>query len=142
MGLTFLWRRMAIGLAVLSPFSTTHAADVRVAVAANFTDPARELAPLFEKATGQKIVLSFGATGQFYAQISQGAPFEVFLAADKATPTKAVAEGFAIRGTQFTYAMGRLVLYSRTPGLVTGEDTLRGGKFAKLAIAMCTGVQL
>ena len=111
------------------------AAEVKVAVAANFTDPSKEIASLFEKATGHKLVLSFGATGQFYAQITQGAPFEILLSADKATPAKAVAEGHAIKGTEFTYAVGKLVLYSKTAGLVTGEETLKQGKFAKIAIA-------
>ncbi|MGC3944506.1 MAG: molybdate ABC transporter substrate-binding protein [Chryseolinea sp.] len=77
-----------------------HAAEVKVAVAANFTDPSKEIAALFEKASGHKMVLSFGATGQFYAQITQGAPFEVFLAADKSTPTKAVARVSRIKGTR------------------------------------------
>ena len=109
--------------------------QARVAVAANFTEPARELGRLFEAATGNTVVLSFGATGQFFAQISQGAPFEVLLAADQATPQKAVAAGLAVDGTRFTYAIGKLVLYSRTKGLVDGEGTLKAGKFAKLAIA-------
>lgn len=115
--------------------SVAQAAEVKVAVAANFTEPSKEIAALFEKAAGHKLVLSFGATGQFYAQITQGAPFEILLSADKATPAKAVAEGHAIKGTEFTYAVGKLVLYSKTAGLVTGEETLKQGKFAKIAIA-------
>lgn len=123
-------------LAVLAVQPTgAGAAEVKVAVAANFTDPARQIAARFETASGHKLLLSFGATGQFYAQITQGAPFEVFLSADKATATKAVAEGFAVEGSQFTYAVGRLVLYSRTAGLVTGEATLKHAKFDKIAIA-------
>jgi len=121
-----------LGLALAA---LAQAAEVKVAVAANFTDPSKEIAALFEKASGHKLALSFGATGQFYAQITQGAPFEAFLAADKATPAKAVAEGHAIKGTEFTYALGKLVLFSKTTGLVTGEDTLKQGKFAKIAIA-------
>ncbi|MGE0700173.1 MAG: molybdate ABC transporter substrate-binding protein [Hyphomicrobiaceae bacterium] len=109
--------------------------DVKVAVAANFTEPAKEIAAVFAKSTGNKLILSFGATGQFYAQIKQGAPFEVFLAADKATPTKTVAEGLAVAGTQITYAVGKLVLYSTAPGLVAGEETLKSARFAKIAIA-------
>ena len=131
------------GLAVLATATwlgseiapSAQAADVKVAVAANFTEPSKEIAALFEKASGHKLVLSFGATGQFYAQITQGAPFEVLLSADKVTPAKAIAEGHAIKGTQFTYAVGKLVLYSKSAGLVTGEDTLKQGKFAKIAIA-------
>jgi molybdate transport system substrate-binding protein len=111
------------------------AAEVKIAVAANFTEPVKEIAPLFEKATGHRLVLSFGATGQFYAQIGQGAPFEILLSADKATPAKAVAEGYGVTGTQFTYAIGKLVLYSKTVGLVDGEGTLKSGKFERIAIA-------
>lgn len=109
--------------------------EVKIAVAANFAEPVREIAARFEAATGHAAVLSFGVTGQIYAQISQGAPFEVFLSADTSTPAKAVADGLAVAGTSLTYAVGRLVLYSRTPGLVTGEETLRSATFAKIAIA-------
>ena len=137
-------QRLAMGaLAILGWLALTagpqgteaHAAEVKVAIAANFTEPVKEIAPLFEKVTGHKLVLSFGATGQFYAQIGQGAPFEILLAADKATPTKVVADGHAVPGTQFTYAIGKLVLYSKTAGLVEGEEMLRSGKFDKIAIA-------
>ena len=109
--------------------------EVKVAVAANFTEPIKEIAPLFEKASGNKLLLSFGATGQFYAQITQGAPFDILLAADQATPAKAVTDGHAVAGSPFTYAIGKLVLFSKTPGLVDGEVTLKQGKFAKIAIA-------
>jgi molybdate transport system substrate-binding protein len=128
---------LALAVAAGGVWGSTEAvaAEVKVAVAANFTDPAKEIAALFEKVTGHKLVLSFGATGQFYAQITQGAPFQVFLAADKATPAKAIGEGHAIKGTAFTYAVGKLVLFSKTAGLIDGEATLKLGKFAKLAIA-------
>jgi molybdate transport system substrate-binding protein len=113
-----------------------HASDVQVAVAANFTEPAKEIAAAFQRATGHVALLSFGPSGGFYAQISHGAPFEVFLSADDARPKKAEAEGFAVPGTRFTYAVGRLVLYSRTPGLVDdGGKVLAAGRFDKLAIA-------
>ncbi len=111
------------------------AAEVRVAVAANFTAPAQEIARGFEAATGHKAVLSFGSSGQFYAQIANGAPFEVFLSADVERPRKAEAEGLAVAGTRFTYATGRLVLWSRTPGVVKGPATLARGGFERLAIA-------
>src|ERR1700741_4057489 len=94
------------------------AAETHVAVAANFTEPAKEIAAGFEKATGHKTVLAFGSSGAFYTQITQGAPFEVFLSADPERPTKAETEGLTVPGTRFTYAIGRLVLYSTTPGLV------------------------
>lgn len=117
------------------PASARDARGVKVAVAANFTEPIKEITVPFEKSTGDKLVLSFGATGQFYAQITQGAPFDILISADRATPAKAIAEGHAVAGTAFTYAVGKLVLFSKTAGLVTGEATLKDAKFAKIAIA-------
>ena len=111
------------------------AAEVRVAVAANFIEPAREIGALFEKATGHGAVFSSGATGQLYTQITQDAPFEAFLSADRATAEKAIDGGFAVAGTCFTYATGRLVLSSEDAILVKGETTLREGRFTRLAIA-------
>lgn len=112
------------------------AADVQVAVAANFTAPMKIIAAEFEKDTGHKAVLSFGATGKFYAQIRNGAPFEVFLAADEDTPAKLEREGAAVRGSRFTYATGRLALWSAQPGLVDAQgQVLKNGGFGKLAIA-------
>ena len=116
--------------------SPAAAADVQVAVAANFTEPAKEIAAAFKAQTGHAVVLVFGSSGQFYTQISQGAPFEVFLSADGERPRKAEQDGLAVPGTRFTYAVGRLVLYSRTPGLVDdGGAVLASGRFEKLAIA-------
>ncbi len=111
------------------------AAEIRVAVAANFIEPVKEIGALFTKATGHQAVFSSGATGQLYTQITQDAPFEVFLAADQATPQQAIDEGFAVAGTRFTYATGRLALFSKDPALVKGEAALTEGRFAKLAIA-------
>ena len=112
------------------------AAETKVAVAANFTEPAKEIAAKFEAATGDKVTLSFGSSGQFYTQIANGAPFEVFLSADSERPTKAEADGLAVAGTRFTYATGRLVLFSKTPGLVDARGAvLKTGTFEKLAIA-------
>lgn len=112
------------------------AADTQVAVAANFTEPAKEIAAAFKVASGHTATLSFGSSGQFYSQIAHGAPFEVFLSADAERPQKAEQEGLAVAGTRFTYAVGRLVLYSKTPGLVDGQGAvLRTAKFAKLSIA-------
>ncbi len=115
--------------------SVAGAAETNVAVAANFTEPSKEIAKLFEAKTGHKAVLSFGATGQFYTQITQAAPFQVFLAADDSTPKKLVDGGLAQGDTEFTYAVGKIVLYSKTAGLVKGEDTLRDAKFEKIAVA-------
>jgi molybdate transport system substrate-binding protein len=111
------------------------AANTNVAVAANFTEPAKEIAQLFESKTGHKAVLSFGATGQFYTQITQAAPFQVFLSADESTPDKLVADGLAVANSRFTYAVGKLVLFSTNVTLITGEQTLRFAKFNKIAIA-------
>lgn len=115
--------------------SAAHADSVNVAVAANFTDAANEIAAAFAAATDHEAILSFGATGQFYTQITQGAPFEVFLAADDERPTKAVDEGYGVDGTVFTYAIGQLVLYSIEEGKVTGPETLQAGDFQQIAIA-------
>ena len=110
-------------------------ADARIAAAANFRDAAIEIGRAFETATAHKAVFSFGATGQLYAQITQGAPFDVFLAADQKRAQMSVDEGFGVAGTRFTYAQGRIVLFSMDGNLVTGTQTLRNTDFAKLAIA-------
>lgn len=112
------------------------AGDVQVAVAANFTAPMKIIAADFERRTSHKAVLSFGATGKFYAQIRNGAPFDVFLAADGATPKKLEQEGGAVSGSRFTYATGKLALWSAQPGRVDAQgEVLKKGGFAKLAIA-------
>jgi molybdate transport system substrate-binding protein len=112
------------------------AAEVQVAVAANFTEPAKEIAARFKARTGHDANLSFGSSGQFYTQIANGAPFAVLLSADRERPEKAEADGLGVSGSRFTYAVGRLVLYSRTPGLVDGKGAvLKSGKFQKIAVA-------
>jgi molybdate transport system substrate-binding protein len=127
---------LAALFAALAFSGVARAAEVQVAVAANFTEPAKEIGALFEKATGNKLALSFGPSGGFYAQITHGAPFEVFLSADAERPKKAETDGFAVPGTRFTYAVGRLVLYSKTPGLVDGRgEVLKSDRFEKLSIA-------
>jgi molybdate transport system substrate-binding protein len=124
---------LAAAFALASPVL---ASEVSVAVAANFTEPAKEIGAAFQKATGNTLALSFGPSGGFYTQISHGAPFEVFLSADAERPAKAEAEGFAVPGTRFTYAVGRLVLYSKTSGLVDGAGAvLKAGRFEHLSIA-------
>ncbi|WP_448190465.1 molybdate ABC transporter substrate-binding protein [Azospirillum sp. sgz301742] len=120
---------------LLSAVGAADAAETNVAVAANFTEPAKEIAKAFTAKTGHTAVLSFGATGQFYAQIKQDAPFTVLLAADDETPKKAVEEGLAETSSRFTYAIGRLVLWSKDPAKVGGEETLRKAAFEKVAIA-------
>jgi molybdate transport system substrate-binding protein len=115
---------------------TAHADEAQVAVAANFTAPMKQIAADFEKATGHKAQLAFGATGKFYAQIRNGAPFEVLLSADDSTPAKLETEGAAVAGTRFTYAFGRLVLWSAKPGFVDDQGTvLKQGAFKYVSIA-------
>ena len=112
------------------------AGDVQVAVAANFTEPAKEIAVAFEKKTGHHVVMSFGPSGGFYSQIQQGAPFEVFLSADAERPTKLEAENLGVKGSRFVYAYGKLVLWSATPGFVDDKGAvLARGKFQHIAIA-------
>jgi molybdate transport system substrate-binding protein len=107
-----------------------------VAVAANFTAPMQKIAAEFEKATGHKTQLVFGSTGKFYAQIKAGAPFQVLLAADDETPAKLVKEGDGVAGSQFTYAVGKLILWSAKPGFVDDKgEVLKSGKFEHLSIA-------
>jgi molybdate transport system substrate-binding protein len=112
------------------------AGEVSVAVAANFTAPMREIAARFELETGHKARLSFGSSGKFFAQIQNGAPFEVFLSADDEKPARLEAVGATLPGSRFTYAVGRLVLWSADDGLIDdGPKVLRKGGFAHLAIA-------
>ena len=93
-------------------------------VAANFTEPAKEIAAAFKAKTGHEAVLSFGSSGQFYTQITQDAPFEVFLSADDERPKKLVDDGLGVADSRFTYAIGKLVLWSKNADLVKGEETL------------------
>jgi molybdate transport system substrate-binding protein len=111
------------------------AGQINIAVAANFTEAAKEIATVFESKTGNKVLLSFGSSGQFYTQITQDAPFQILLSADQERPEKAIANGYAVPDSRFTYAIGKLVLWSRDPGVVKGLETLEQGNFAKIAIA-------
>ena len=110
--------------------------EVQVAVAANFTAPIQAIAKDFEKDTGHKLVAAYGATGQFYAQIKNGAPFEVFLAADDSTPAKLESEGDSVKGSRFTYAVGTLALWSAKEGYVDAKgEVLKQNQFKHLSIA-------
>jgi molybdate transport system substrate-binding protein len=112
------------------------AGEVHVAVAANFAAPMKLLASEFQRESGHRALVSLGATGQLAAQIRQGAPFGVLLAADATTPSKLASDGYALAETQRTYAIGRLVLWSRDAHYVdTQGDLLRNGNFRRLAIA-------
>ena len=115
---------------------TAHADEVSVAVAANFTAPMKTIAADFERDTGHKVVASFGATGKFYAQIKNGAPFEVLLSADDETPAKLIKENAAVAGSAFTFAVGKLVLWSPKQAIVDGSgQVLKNGDFDHIALA-------
>lgn len=124
--------------AFLTVFAGAAAAErTNVAVAANFTAPAKEIAAAFAADTGHEAVLSFGSTGKLYAQIANGAPYQVLLAADRERPARAEAEGLAVSGSRFTYAVGKIVLYSTDPTLVDQEGKVLANlaPSARLAIA-------
>jgi len=123
---------------VLSAVFCAHAQadEVAVAVAANFTAPMQKIAAQFEKDTGHKASLSFGATGKFYAQINNGAPFGILLAADDTTPEKLAKEGKAVDASRFTYAIGQLVLWSKQANYVDDKgQVLKTGDYQHIAIA-------
>jgi molybdate ABC transporter, periplasmic molybdate-binding protein len=128
--------KTTVAVALMGAVFGVSAAEVHVAVAANFTAPAKDLAPMFEKKTGHKLVLSFGSTGMFYGQIKNGAEYDVLLAADAKTPAKALKEGYGVAGTSFTYAVGKLVLWSSDAGKIKdGAKLLASGDFNKCSVA-------
>ena len=132
----FNLRRLLTLTAALALSAAAQAEVVQIAVAANFTAPARALAEIFARTTGHEAKLSFGATGAFYTQIKNGAPFDILLAADDERPIRLEKEGDTVPGSRFTYAIGQLVLWSAKPGLGDGEGAvLKGGNFNKIAIA-------
>lgn len=130
-------RRLLLGLiAFMGAAAQAQADEVTVAVAANFMAPLQKIAAAFEKDTGHNIVAVYGSTGKFYAQIKNGAPFDVLLAADAQTPARLVQENAAVAGSQFTYAVGRLVLWSAKSAVVDDQgEVLKKGGFAHLALA-------
>lgn len=123
-------------LCLVLSVQTASADEVQVAVAANFSLPMQAMAAGFELETGHKLVVSVGSTGKFYAQIKNGAPFDVVLAADAEIPAKLEREGFGVSGSRFTYAVGKLVLWSAKAGYVDDRgEVLKRGEFNHLAIA-------
>lgn len=123
-------------LATLLGAAAAQAADVQVAVAANFAGPLAKIGEGFTAATGHKLVVSAGATGKFYTQIQAGAPFEVLIAADDETPKKLISEGLAVAGSNYTYAIGKLVLWSAKPDFADSDGKVLASKaFDHLAIA-------
>ena len=128
--------RLMLALASVPFWALAHAGEVTVAVAANFTAPMQQIAQAFEQDTGHKALLAFGSTGKFYAQIKNGAPFAVLLAADDETPARLEKEGLTVVSTRFTYATGRLALWSKNASLVDDKgEVLRSHRFQKLAMA-------
>jgi molybdate transport system substrate-binding protein len=126
---------LALVVATLT-LNTAFADEVQVAVAANFTAPIQAIAKDFEKDTGHKLIAAYGATGQFYTQIKNGAPFEVFLAADDTTPAKLEKEGDTVPGSRFTYAVGKLALWSAKDGYVDDKGAvLKANQYQHLSIA-------
>lgn len=130
--LSFVLITLLLSLAAQSGLAGT----INVAIAANFTDAARDLAKQFEQETGHTVKISFGSTGKLYSQIEKGAPFHIFLAADIDRPKKAAQAGLALPDSLFIYAKGRLVLWSAIPELFTDAPAfLADSQFKRLAIA-------
>jgi molybdate transport system substrate-binding protein len=139
-GISRVWRpyrtACALGFALCAPLYHLSADELKIAVAANFTDAISTLAPEFEKQTGHKIVPVFGATGKFYLQIKNGAPFEVFLAADIKHPRLLESEGLSVAGSRFTYATGKIVLWSPKDNFIdVAGKVLEGDIFKFVAVA-------
>jgi molybdate transport system substrate-binding protein len=130
-------RRFSVVLLVLmGAAAQAQADDISIAVAANFTAPMQQIAAAFEKETGHKVLASYGSTGKFYAQIKNGAPFELLLAADDETPARLIKENAAVAGSQYTYAIGKLVLWSAKSAVVDAKgEVLKSGGFEHLALA-------
>ena len=126
------------GLGIILTFNmaSIFADELHLAVAASFIKPIKQLKQYFENNSQHRIIISFGATGQLYAQVKHGATFDIFLAADMKHPKRLISEGMAVNSSLFTYAVGKLVLWSPQPNLVDKEGkVLSRDKFKYLAIA-------
>jgi molybdate transport system substrate-binding protein len=131
-----MFARSLLSALLLFMAGKLHAADTQVAVAANFAEPIKAIAAVLEKTTGHTLGITVGSTGRLYAQIKNGAPFDVLLSADTRTPAQLEADGLAQPGSRFTYATGKLVLWSADAAKVDGQGAvLKGDGFRKLAIA-------
>ncbi len=128
-------RVLSVLLLVIGCADPARADDVTAAVAANFLPAFRVIENEFERATGHRLTTLSGSSGKFYSQIKHGAPFDVFFSADRERPQRLEQDGVAVRGSRFTYAVGRLILWSPDPELVTGELTLWTAPFNHLAMA-------
>ena len=128
----FLWDFTSPGY-----YSMAQADEIQAAVATNFHNPFRAVVKQFEKKTGHKVIIISGSTGKLYAQIVHGAPFDIFLAADDLRPRLLIQEGRAVSGTQYSYAFGKITLWSPNLNLISGsvESTLRKKNFSHIAIA-------
>ena len=125
-----------LGVMLFVAMASANAGEVNAAVAANFTEPMKQIVELFQKDTGHTVKLSFGSSGKFTSQIKEGAPFDVFLAADEKNPKLLEKEGLAVEGSRFVYALGKLVLWSAQPGYVDDKGyVLRKGSYNKIAYA-------
>lgn len=123
-------------MAILGSAQWSFAKEVYLAIAANFESTIKKISVEYEKETGNKLIISYGSSGKLYAQVKNGAPFEVFLSADQDYPIKLAQDGAALGETQFTYATGKLVLWSARKGLVDSKcEVLRSKKFKHLAMA-------
>lgn len=133
----FVWLHcLAAAVSTLAAVASTHAAEAQVAVAANFAEPIKAIAAVLEKTTGHTLKISVGATGSLYAQIKNGAPFDVFLSANTEAPAQLEKDGLAQPGSRFTYATGKLVLWSADVARVDAKgEVLTSGNFRKVAIA-------
>ena len=130
-----LFLLIAVFLTVSSRTTDSIAGELKAAVAANFAIAAHRLGIAFNSASGHRVRFSFGSTGQLYAQIVQGAPFDIFLSADQVRVQAVIDKGWAVAGTQFTYATGRIALFSRTPGLQLKAQSLQAVSPQQIAIA-------
>lgn len=111
------------------------AGEVRVAVASNFAAPMERIVAQFQADSGHRVSVSTGSTGKFYAQIRNGAPYDVLVAADEATPQRLEDDGLTVKGTRFVYALGKLALWSARPGLVDSKGAVLRAGYNKLSIA-------
>lgn len=127
---------LILGFLFSSVSAFVSAETVHVAVAANFVEPLKNISAQFEKSSGNQIMISSGATGKLYAQIKNGAPYDILLAADSKTPAKLESENAIVPGSRFTYAIGKLALWSAKPGYVDNKgEILKKQPFKHIAIA-------
>jgi molybdate transport system substrate-binding protein len=130
-----LFWKLTVPMAMAVIGATAHGAEVQVAVGGNFTGPMEIIVPAFEQETGHRAIVAYGTVGKFYAQIQNGAPFDVLISSDEETPRRLEQDGLAIAASRFTYAIGKLVLWSAKPGFVDEKgEILKHGDFRHLAV--------